>query len=475
MLLLTASASIGVGFIVYGSKQWIHSSEPKKMKHDPIEVASLAALSHLWTDNEIEIKDAACLWRERHAKREIGLPRPEFRHSEIEQFYTEVIEGRPSVSGARHTLIIKLLSMLDIEGDCPSVVRANPKEAENLYSNESFAMLATIPLYQHSLTVARNLIAKADHEALLADMIIMALAHDIGKIPSYHDKMYSSGDHPIIAGLILNSIPEYISLPNRDDIDRAITGHHLLKSDNILTNGLKQSDHEARQSELAILYAAARDKQMQAPENDAVTTLLRISTPPAKMNIAVQSTSNDADLEHPLGNYESREQYKPTKQDVPFWFDADAILAAIKTRINVVESTPKGDRWVAVSSNNGLVFVNPDGLWAVIRDVCGDDSYVLASEGNESEKRNLLFTIVNELSRTKDAIATEYVSEGYYTTQASVVTGGAKRITSLLVPFKTKVFSETVTSLEELKTPQLKRMVKEIKLKQTEVEQCVGR
>jgi len=33
-------------------------------------------------------------------------------------------------------------------------------------------------------------------------MILIALAHDIGKIPSYHDGMYSSGDHPIIAGLI---------------------------------------------------------------------------------------------------------------------------------------------------------------------------------------------------------------------------------------------------------------------------------
>ena len=100
---------------------------------------------------------------------------------------------------------------------------------------------------------------------------------------------------------------------------------------------------------------------------------------------------------------------------------------------------------------------------------------MLAAEGNESEKRNILYTVVCELSRTRDAIATEYVSDGYYTTQVSVVTGGGKRITSLLIPFRTKVFGETVSSLEELKTPQLKRMVKEIMLKQAEVEQCVGR
>jgi len=74
--------------------------------------------------------------------------------------------------------------------------------------------------------------------------------------------------------------------------------------------------------------------------------------------------------------------------------------------------------------------VNPEGLWAAIREVCGIDLKVLAAEGNESEKRNILFTVVGELSRTRDAIVTEYVSDGYYTTQVSVVTGGGKRITS---------------------------------------------
>lgn len=470
MLLFTASASVGIGFIFYGSRKWLHFDEPIKAQPELAEVTSLAELSHLWTDDEIEIKDASFLWREHATKKTKVMSRPNFKREEIDRFYTDMIEGRPSVSGVRRTLIVKLLSMLDEEGDCPSVVKANPNEAEHMYSNESYAMLATVPLYRHTLTVTRNFIAKADQEALLADMIIMALAHDIGKIPSYHDKMYSSGDHPIIAGLILNSMPEYVALPNRDDIDRAIRGHHLLKSDNILTDGLKLSDHEARQSELATLYAKERERPKQAIEAGESAT----ATPTISAKTTDNRPTSGKKREHPLGSLESQKSYTPTKLDIPSWFDADIILAAVKKRINRVESTPRGEQWSAVSTSQGLVFVNPNGLWAAIKDICGSDVKVLASEGSESEKRNILFTIVSELSKAKDAIATEYVSDTYFTTQTSVITGGGKRITSLLIPFRTHVFGETASSLEELKTPQLKRMVKEIKLKQTEVEKCVG-
>jgi hypothetical protein len=474
IVLLTTAATVGIGFICYGTRKWLRNEEPVAPQPAYAEVATLKELSHLWKDKEIKIQDASCLWREPTAPQAAGLPRPEFKHEEIDRFYADMIEERPSVSGARRTLIIKLLTMLDDEGDCPSVVRAHAQEAERMYQDDSFTMLATIPLYRHTLTVARNFISKADQEALLADIIIMALAHDIGKIPSYHDKMYRSGDHPIIAGLILNSIPEYVSLPNRVDIDRAVTGHHLLRSDNILTDGLKLSDHEARQSELAMLYAEARERRNQVSETGEDV--------PPPVATASESTSGNKptplpneEQAHPLGNQELREQYVPTKRDVPTWFAADTLLAAVKKRINLVEATPKGERWVAVSTDPGIVFVNPEGLWSAIREVCGIDPHVLAAEGNESEKRNILYTVVGELSRTRNAIVTEYVSDGYYTTQVSVVTGGGKRITSLLIPFRTQAFGETVSSLEELKTPQLKRMVKEILLKQAEVEKCVGR
>ena len=51
---------------------------------------------------------------------------------------------------------------------------------------------------------------------------------------------------------------------------------------------------------------------------------------------------------------------------------------------------------------------------------------LLAADADEATKSNLLYTVVWELSKVKDAIATDYVSAKYYTTQTTIVTGGGK-------------------------------------------------
>ncbi len=472
-LLLGISAAVGCGFVLYGSKKWVHIVVPDPAKLETSELTCLADLSHLWKDKEVKIKDASLLWREQASKKRSNVPRPVFQHEEIEQFFSEMVEHRQSIKGVRRALIIKILTMLDNEGDCPSVVRKNKDEAERIYAEDSYALLETVPLYRHSLTVARNFIAKADQEALLADMILIALAHDIGKIPSYHDSMYSSGDHPIIAGLILKGIPEFMSLPNREDINRAVTGHHLMKCDNILSDGLKQSDHEARQAELAALYADVRERKQRVPESDGKKTA---STKVEAEHTGYSKTEPPVEeLAHPLGFNPVKEKFIPTTIDIPDWFNADAILSSLKKRINVVESTQKGEQWSVVSTPSGLIYVNPNALWETIKEVSNFDSMVYASEGFESEKRNLIFTVVSELARTRNALATNHVADGYYTSQVSIITGGGKRVPYLLIPFTAEAFGVLPSALEELKTPQLKRMVKEIKPKNKEVEQCVGR
>lgn len=472
-MLLGISATIGIGFVLYGYRKWIPAETPVPENSGPSEVTRLEDLEHLWIDNEVEIKDASNLWREKTAKKKSNVPRPQFQHEEIEQFFSDMIENRPSVQGVRRSLIIRILILLDEEGDCPSVVRKHKDEAERIYSDDSYALLETVPLYRHTLTVARNFIAKCDQEALLADMILIALAHDIGKIPSYHDGMYSSGDHPIIAGLILKGIPEFLSLPNMDDINRAVTGHHLMKCDNILTDGLKHSDHEARQTELAKLHADQRERKKREQENNgeqAVTVKVE-----AERTGATKTQPPTEEREHPLGFNQSKDKFSPKLLDIPDWFDADAIIASLKQRINMVESTPKGDQWSVVSLPNGLIYVNPDALWESIKEVSNYDPVVFASEGFESEKRNILFTVVSEMAKSRNALATDFVAEGYYTAQVSIITGGGNRLSHLLIPFTAESFGVLPSALEELKTPQLKRMVKDIKPKKKVVEQCVGR
>ncbi len=472
-LLLGISAAVGCGFVFYGSKKWVHIEVPDPAESETPELTCLADLSHLWKDKEVKIKDASHLWREQASKKRSNVPRPVFQHEEIEQFFSEMVEHRQSIKGVRKALIIRILTMLDNEGDCPSVVRKNKDEAERIYAEDSYALLETVPLYRHTLTVARNFIAKADQEALLADMILIALAHDIGKIPSYHDSMYSSGDHPIIAGLILKGIPEFMSLPNRDDINRAVTGHHLMKCDNILSDGLKQSDHEARQTELAALYTEMLERKKreleESGENTAAAKVEAEHAGSSKTQPPVEERDN------PLGFNPAKEKFMPTTVDIPDWFNADAIITSLKNRINVVETTSKGEQWSVVSTPSGLIYVNPDALWETIKEVSSYDPVVYASEGFESEKRNLMYTVVSELARTRNALATGHVADGYYTSQVSIITGGGKRVPYLLIPFTAEAFGVLPSALEELKTPQLKRMVKEIKPKNKEVEQCVGR
>ncbi|HBB18435.1 MAG TPA: phosphohydrolase, partial [Syntrophus sp. (in: bacteria)] len=268
-------------------------------------------------------------------------------------------------------------------------------------------------------------------------------------------------------------ITEYASLANREELDKIIREHHLLKADYPLTKMLKQCDQDVRKEELAMLIGEAveRDKTWTktgdpAPQNPV--GLMAAGRPAAK---DVTSAEEDRQA-HPLGESELQKFPDPVAQELPSWFNADAILSAVKNRVNQLETTPKGQRWTAVSTTMGIVFANPDGLWAAIKEVSGKDAAILAADADEGAKRNLLYTIVWELSKVKDAIATEYVSEKYYTTKATIVTGGGKGFTALLVPFRANAFGESVATLEALKSPLLKKMVKEIKPKQVEVETC---
>jgi hypothetical protein len=472
--LLGISATVGIGFAIYGTRKWLPKETPAPQEEKQFEVAKLAELSHLWKDREVKIKDAANLWREQSQENNSATPRPSFTHTEIERFFSEMIEHRSSINGIRRDLIIWLLKLLDKEGDCPSVVRKHKDEAERIYSEDSYAMLEAVPLYRHTVTVARNFIAKADQEALLADIILIALAHDIGKIPSYHDGMYSSGDHPIIAGLILNGIPEFVSLPNKEDILRAVTGHHLMKSDNILTDGLKQSDHEARQSELSALYLKMREQKNSRTESGVDTQFAAEEIEPTSARPATTELPS-AERADPLGFAPAKEKYTPQLINIPECIDPDAVIESLKNRINLVESTPKGDQWSVVSMPNGVIYVNPDALWEAIKEVSNYDPLVYASEGFEAEKRNLMHSVITELARTKQALATEYVADGYYTSKVSIITGGGKRLSHLLIPLTAQAFGVTASELEEQKSAQLKRMVKDIKHKNKEVEQCVGR
>lgn len=483
---LLASAVIGTVLVTWSARNFFRKDGNDGHKEEPLPEKvvqiPLAAVSRTWKLNDckalngdvVDLRDLSVVWREPEAEKSAPpQPRPTFRIKEIDEFFSELVEKRRAIKGVRRTIIVKILKMLDEEGDCPSVVRKNEKEAENKYPEETFSLLTTIPLYRHSLRVARKCATKVRQEVMLPDLFIVSLAHDLGKIPSYHERLYSTGDHPLISLVALNNIPEYASLPNRTELDRIIRGHHSMKPDNQLTDLLKHCDQEARREELAALVGNVidRDKASAKTGSDIPRKPNPLTTTEKPSGKKTKPTEEER--EHPLGDIESQELPTPVAQELPSWFDADVILAAVKKRINQLEETPRGTRWTAVSTNHGVVFANPDGLWKAIKEVSGNDPAILAADADETAKRNFLYTVVWELSKSRNAIATDYVAAKYYTTQATIVTGAGKGFTSLLVPFRVEAFGETDSSLEEKKSSRLRQMVREIRPKQVEVETCV--
>lgn len=474
---LLAFAVIGTGLISYAARNLFRQDADAEQERE-LEVRTLADVSRNWSKalcgNIVDLRDLSVVWREPEAEKSAPPPpRPAFTNAEIDQFFSDMVEKRRTVKGARRAIIVKLLKMLDDEGDCPSVVRKNEKDAENKYPEETFSMLATIPLYRHTLRVARKCAAKVKQEVMLPNVLIISLAHDIGKIPSYHDKLYSTGDHPLISLIALEKIPEYAALPNRAELDRIVREHHTLKPKDQLTNLLKHCDQEARKEELAALIGEVIDRDKTSTKaGSAISKKPAPRTTPEKP-VKENANSQEEEREHPLGEIESGEFPDYVKLKIPDWFDADALLAAVRKRINRLDDGARGLRWAAVSTNHGVVYANPDGLWAAVKEVCGNDPTILAADADEGTKRNLLYTFVWELSKAKDAIATGLVSAKYYTTQVTVVPGSGKGFNALLVPFKVEALGETDASLDETKPSRLRQMVREIKPKQVEAETCV--
>jgi len=115
-----------------------------------------------------------------------------------------------------------------------------------------------------------------------------------------------------------------------------------------------------------------------------------------------------------------------------------------------------------------LVYVKPEALWQVIHQVSDGDPMILVADADEETKRNLLHTVVWELSASRDAIATELMTNAYYTTNASIVSNNDKSFSKLLIPFRVDAFGVLTSELESAKPPVLRKIVKDIRPKQAE-------
>lgn len=431
------------------------------------EEQTLAEVARLWTGDEAELdfRDIARIWRTTPEARAEPKPSPTYRHSEILQFHAKWV-AHPVVKEEKKAVIEVILAILDREGDCPSVVRKNGSEAEKKYDQNVFDRLATIPLWRHSLDVAAHLAGAMTQAMLIPDALIAGLGHDLGKIPVYQESLYRTGDHPIISVIVLNKIPGYESMSNRDEVSLSIRQHHMLNAESALGRALKEADHQVRLVEISRLTPELSGAEQEGQEKKVSSPK---ASPKKRRQPAEKAEGKQPSEENPatvplLPNKEAEEdedQQVGDKGDIgPADLNLDRLLEGLKRRINKLEK----NRWSIISVPEGWVLAQPDSVWGEAKRLARNAPVFLTADADEQKKRQILRMIVQRLSVEKQAIATELLGEGYYTTQCLVVTDSGRSMKVPLIPFRPEAFRTVPSALEGIKFEDLNRMIRKVKV-----------
>ena len=154
-----------------------------------------------------------------------------------------------------------LIKLLEKHGDCPSIV-TDTGDNESLYLMSVRNKLANISLKEHTYHVTLNLIKAAmkrykDYDVHIPGAIIIALAHDIGKIPDLRATACDTQDHTIISARKITGMLSGKNQSLSDMVQRAVENHHSYSKYNF-TQMLKQADREARQMEILKLFKNKR-------------------------------------------------------------------------------------------------------------------------------------------------------------------------------------------------------------------------
>jgi DNA polymerase III psi subunit len=419
------------------------------------EEQTLANISRLWTgkETELDFRDIARIWRTTPEAKAEPKPPPAYSHAEIQEFHSKWA-SHPVVKEEKKEVIETILAILDRDGECPSVVQKNSSETERKYDPNVFDRLAAIPLWRHSLEVASQLATTMNQAMLIPDALITGLGHDLGKIPAYQDTLYLTGDHPIISIIVLNKLPGFESMSNREEISLSIRQHHLLNPESTLGRALKEADHQVRLLEIS--------RQTPAPDQAKAVEPVPSSpksSPEKKRPAKSVSREKESHLP-PLPNKEKEEDAAQSEDFDLSSLNLDRLLGRLRLKINMVEK----NRWSIISTPEGWVLAQPDVLWEEVKRLAKNAPVFLTADADEQSKREMLKVIVQRLDNEKSAVATELLGEGYYTTQCLVVTPSDKSMRIPLIPFRAEAFSNLPSKLEVLKSDTLRRMIKKVKV-----------
>ncbi|MGK7344332.1 MAG: HD domain-containing protein [Candidatus Nitrospinota bacterium M3_3B_026] len=400
---------------------------------------ALERISGLWSkrkETALRIEEIARLWRADMQAVEESIEHAHFENVEIKRFYEAYIDGRPYFNGAAGEVAQELLKLLDREGECPSVVGTEGDPEASLEKN-TFDILAKVPLYMHTIHVAEEMIGENETGPSVVKSVIAALAHDIGKLPSYRKSGYSLGDHPLFSVTALETIPQFKKLTYAKEILQAVRDHHG-RSRDTFSQSLREADQRARRQELADHARSSNEEESVAAVASGISALEKTSSTPSQVDKAAKTKTE-----------------KPGEVDLP-WFSPARFFEILKPRVNRME----GGRWVAFSMSDGYVYVQAKAMWeaaeALGKEV--NDGLIAMAAADEELRRGVLLTVVNRL-RGYGVIAEDLIREGYFGGEFVVRMRDGKTLKGFYTPFRAEAFAETVSELEAIKEGKIRDIV----------------
>ena len=447
---------------------------------------ALGDLSQVWNRPEeervISLAELSKNWLA-HPQAPIKVPEPPspaFRHPEIAEFHRELVEGKANMVENVRLCIDELLRILDQEGECPSVVNRNSKEMEGKLETNVFARLAGLPLYFHSLNVAREMAARCSQPLMSPKEVITGLAHDLGKLPTYQEAMYCTGDHPLIAPTVLEKIESFRNLTYAEEVADAVRQHHRAQPESDLAKRLKSADQICRTREIATLLgpvnkeplgekgAMDRHGEKDTPRKPVAETpespVQASSDSPKKPDGAVTTEESQEANVTVFGAYPDQdpdifgitggtdERFENTLVPIE-WFDPAAILSYLKQFINRM----KGGRFVAFSMPDGTVYVQVAFFWMAAKRLSKNDSKLLAADADIQARRDIMFSMV-ELLKERKAIATDLLGSGFFMARFVINPDSEAPREDNFIPFRAEAFGKAVSTLEARKVHRLREI-----------------
>lgn len=426
-----------------------------RKKEHTVQQVHLSDLSNLWTKEgrrSIHISELSPLWREKEPRvqndEELQLcdPRAAAFMQKIHTWaWFKKFPQQQTVCG-------QILTLLDKEGHCPSVVDIHG-DVEGGWDDNTYQILAKTTLLDHSLNVAEMVVqllseSKAWH--VIPDTMIAALAHDLGKLESVRGYLYSLGEHPLAAGRPLASIPGFKELPKKKEILQAIKLHHKLPQ-GLLGKTLKKADQLARQQELeeAVLK---KESQKIEPGTSEIRATQQVTGQAAAQQAQADIYNDQNPPEKKKVRPESLQQ-----MDISSWFDPAGFLDALKPYINKMF----GRRFMAFSMPDGHVYFQTKVLEEVTRKMAekaGCMEITTMAQRDESMRRVLL-TIVSHFRAEHDVIARGLIKDTYFGGYFTVTRKIGKSIKGYYTPFHAEAFG-SIAEMEQAKPKMLRDIVK---------------